>query len=99
MKHMNETAILKKLHTVGIEELTKINSLNKFSGDYINLECKLPNGKTDRILDDSKVYLANQIDKINSDRCYGIAADENQIAIYEYGCEGRDAELIMWIKL
>lgn len=80
---------------LGVKELMEIDSLNKLNGDYINLECKLPNGKTGKILDDSKVYLAKEINKANSDRCYGIAADETQIAIYEYGCEGENAELIM----
>jgi len=36
--------IIKRLHTLGIAELTEITSLNELSGDYINLECKLPNG-------------------------------------------------------
>jgi hypothetical protein len=33
------------------------------------------------------------------DACYGIAADEHQSAVFTYGCGGRDAELVMWLKL
>lgn len=91
--------ILARLYELGIPELKKLSSLNKLNGDYINLTCKLPNGHISKILDDDKVYFADQVEKNNSDRCYGIAADETQIAIYEYGCGGTDAELVMWLKL
>lgn len=29
----------------------------------------------------------------------GIAADENQLAVYGYGCEGADAVLVAWVRL
>ena len=90
--------IIQRLHSLGIPELSTIESLNELNGDYINLECTLPNGSIGKILDDSKIYHANQVDKVGSDRCYGIAADEKQIAVFEYGCRGTDAVLIAWVK-
>ena len=91
--------IIARLHTLGIPELMEVTSLNELNGDYINLECKLPNGSTGKILDDNKKYFANQIEKKNSDRCYGVAADNEQLAVFEYGCNGINAELIAWVKL
>jgi len=91
--------IIERLHGLGITELTEVTSLNKLNGDYINLECKLPNGLTSKILDDNKKYYGNQVEKKNSDRCYGIAADNEQLAVFEYGCNGTNAELIAWVKL
>ena len=98
MKEYQER-ILAKLYTLGIEELCSVKTLNLLGGDYINLECSLPNGKIGKILDDNKLYLANQVEENGTDKCFGIAADENQIAVFKYGCDGVDAELIMWVKL
>ncbi|MDD4689327.1 MAG: hypothetical protein PHE51_06235 [Eubacteriales bacterium] len=89
--------ILNRIYELGIEELKSIKDLNVLNGDYINLECKMPNGNTGKILDDNKKYYANQVD--GTDKCYGVAADENQIAVYRYGCNGTDAELVAWVKL
>ena len=96
---MRTEEIIKILHNSGLEELRSITSLNELPGDYINLECQLPNGLKGKILDDKKTYLATQVERCGSDKCYGIAADENQIAVFTYGCGGKDAELVMWIKL
>lgn len=96
---MVKEKILDRLRSSGIEELKSLASLNELDGGFINLECKWPNGVTGKILDDQKKYYATQVECHGSDRCYGIAADENQIAVFAYGCRGRDAELVMWIKL
>lgn len=91
--------IIRTVKTLGIEELNKIEELTEFKGDFLNLECVLPNGKKAKILDDQKTYYAYETSKNNSERCYGVAADDTQIAIYEYGNHGKDAILVMWIKL
>lgn len=90
--------ILRRLHALGIPELVAVRSLNLLNGDYINLECRLPNGVIAKLLDDSKTYYANQVEKNGSDRCYGVAADEQQIAVYEYGSNGTDAVLVAWVR-
>lgn len=91
--------IIQRLQCLGIPELSNITTLNELNGDYINLECKLPNGIKGKILDDNKKYYGIQVEKNNSNRCYGIAADNNQLAVFEYECNGSDAELIVWVKL
>jgi hypothetical protein len=91
--------IIKKLHEFGIAELKSITVLDELNGDYINLECKLPNGKTGKLLDDNKKYFATQVEQAGTDKCYGIAADEKQIAIFLYGCNGADAELVIWASI
>lgn len=96
---MTEQEVLSRLHTLGIPELLKIQSLNKLNGDYINLLCELPNGEFAKILDDNCTYFANQIDKTSDDRCYGVASDGEQLAVYEYGCNGVDAKLVAWVRL
>ena len=71
-----------------------INEFN--SGDYINLEYTLPSGQRTKLLDDSKIYLGNQMCKIGSDRCYGLAADRNFLLVCEYGEQGADAEIVVF---
>ncbi len=94
-----EEKILRRLHTLGIDELRGVRALQALRGDYINLECRLPNGATGKLLDDGKTYLAAQAERPGSERCYGVAADEGQLAVYEYGCEGADAILVAWVTL
>lgn len=91
--------IIDRLQCLGIEELKSVASLNELKGDYINLQCRWPNGATGKILDDNKKYYGIQVEREGSDRCYGVAADEKQIAVFTYGCGGKDAELVMWMKL
>lgn len=96
---MIKKKIIDRLHSTGIEELRSIASLNELDGDYINIECKWPNGTTGKILDDNRKYYGIQVERQGSDRCYGVATDENQIAVFTYGCGGSDAELVLWLKL
>ena len=91
--------ILERLHSLGIPELREITSLNELDGSFVNMDCRFPNCLSGKILDDNKKYYGTQIEKQDGDRCYGIAADDKQIAVYEYGCNGIDAELIAWLKL
>ena len=90
--------ILERLHSLGNPELTEVTSLNELGGSFVNMDCTFPNGLSGKILDDNKKYYGTQVEKKNSERCYGVAADDNQIAVYEYGCNGIDAELIVWLK-
>ncbi len=57
------------------------------------------NGTSAKILDDNKKYLGVQVERSGNDKCYGVAADANQIAVFLYGCGGSDAELVMWVKI
>lgn len=86
--------LLAEIKALGIKEFESLTSLNLLDGSYLNLEVELPNGIKTKLLDDNKKYYANQIDIAGSDKCYGVAADENFIVVYRYGCEGKDAELI-----
>jgi len=90
---------LRRLYTLGIPELTAVQTLKDLPGSYLNLECRLPNGQKAKILDDAKTYHAIQVERSASERCYGVAADDEQIAVYEYGCNGADAVLIAWVRL
>lgn len=91
--------LLTEIKKLGIRGFDKLNTLNLLDGSYLNLEVELPNGVRVKLLDDSKKYYANQIDVEGSEKCYGVAADENYIVVYKYGCEGADAELVQIKRL
>lgn len=88
--------LINEFNSLGIEDMEKVTYLNALSGDYINLEYTLPSGQRTKLLDDSKVYLGNQMCKRGSDRCYGLAADRNFLLVCEYGEQGADAEIVVF---
>ena len=90
--------LIAEFNALGIEDMEEVTSLNALNGSYINLAYTLPSGQTVKLLKDDKVYLGNQLHKRNSDRCYGIAADETYLLVCEYGELGSDAEIIVYKK-
>lgn len=91
-------ALIAEFNALGIEDMAKVTDLNALKGSYINLEYTLPSGQAAKLLDDEKIYLGNQICKQDSDRCYGLAADEDHLLVCEYGDGGADAEIILFQK-
>ncbi len=88
-------SIIDEVNTLGIDGLV-INELYLLSGSYINLEYTFVNGTKAKLLDDDAVYFGNQIEREGNDRCFGIAADEKYILVCEYGCEGKDPEIVVY---
>ena len=83
------------LHIEGMPLLTKLNAL---VGGYINLEYRLPGGKTVKFLDDGATYLGNQLESEFGGRCFGIAANMDFILICTYEENGENPELVMYKK-
>ena len=82
-----------------IDGLPKVDNLNVLSGDYINLEYTLPNGKTVKFLDDNATYLGNQLEcEFGGDRCFGIAANMDFILVCTYEKDGANPELVIFKK-
>lgn len=71
--------------------------LNALVGGYINLEYRLPNGKTLKFLDDNATYLGNQLEcEFDGDRCFGITANADFILVSTYGENGENPELVKY---
>lgn len=90
--------LIDELNALNIADMPPITTLFQLSGAYVNLEYTLPNGQKIKLLDDTKIYLGCQIEKPNSDRCYGIAADSDYLLVCEYGCNGADPEIVIYKK-
>lgn len=76
--------------------MDEVTDLNALKGSFINLEYTLSNGQTVIFWNDNKIYLENQLCKKDSDRCYGLAADEKYFMVCEYGEYGSQAEIVVF---
>lgn len=91
--------LIEEFKRLGIQEIMGLQELHLLKGDFINLECRLPNGQTAKLLDDSKMYYGAEVCKKYGGRCYGLAGDAEQLLVYEYGDGGTEVELVIWKKL
>ncbi len=87
--------LIEEINALRIDGLI-VYDLNLLSGEYVNLGYPLFNGTTVRFLNDKDIYLGNQIERQDSERCYGVVADEVFILVCEYGCNGVDPEIVLY---
>ena len=87
--------LIEEINALGIGGLI-VDDLNLLTGAYVNLEYPLSNGTTVKFLNDKDIYLGNQIERQDSERCYGVVANEDFILICEYGCNGSDPEIVLY---
>lgn len=90
--------LIAEFNSLGIPDMPAITTLCQLSGAYVNSEYTLPNGEKVKFLDDTKIYLGYQVEKTNSDRCYGLVADDAFLLVSEYGCNGADPEIVVYKK-
>lgn len=91
--------LIDEINALGVAGMPKLKSLNALVGGYVNLEYKLPNGKTIKYLDDAATYLGNQLESEAEDgKCFGIVANADFILICTYGENGEDPELVVYKK-
>lgn len=88
--------LIAEFNALGIEDMEEVTNLNALSGSFVNLVYTLPSGQSIKFWDDNRIYLGNQICKKNSDRCYGLTADEDFLLVCEYGEGGSDAEIVVY---
>ncbi|MBP3300699.1 MAG: helix-turn-helix domain-containing protein [Clostridia bacterium] len=91
--------LIDEINALGIEGMPKLEKLSALVGGYVNLEYRLPNGKTVKFLDDNATYLGYQLEcEFGGDRCFGIVANMDFILICTYGENGENPELVMYKK-
>lgn len=91
--------LIEEINALNIEGMPKLTKLNALVGSYINLEYRLPNGKTVKYLDDNTTYLGNQLEsEFGGIRCFGIAANMDFILICTYEENGENPELVVYKK-
>lgn len=76
--------------------MEEVTDLNLLKGSFVNLPYTIPNGQVVKLWDDDRIYWGNQLCKKDSNRCYGLAADEHYLLVCEYGDGGSDAEIVVY---
>lgn len=88
-----------EINALNIEGMSKLTRLNALVGKYVNLEYRLPSGRTVKFLDDSATYLGNQLEsEFGGDRCFGILANMDFIMVCTYEKNGENPELLIYKK-
>ena len=91
--------LVDEINGLHIQGMPKVEKLNALVGGYINLEYRLPNGKTVKFLDDGATYLGTQlVNEQNSSRCFGIAANAEFLLVCSYEENGENPELVLYKK-
>lgn len=88
--------LIAEFNALGIKDMPVVTDLYALVGGFVNLEYTLPGGQTVKIWDDKRIYLGNQLEKIGTDRCYGLTADENYLLVCEYSKNGADTQIVMF---
>lgn len=89
--------LVKEVNALGVKGL-QVDDLYYLSGCYVNLEYRLPNGASIKLLEDNKVYLGNQIEIPGTERCHGVVGDAEYLLVCAYGSGGSDPEIIVYRK-
>lgn len=91
--------LIEEINALNIEGMPKLEKLNALVGSYINLEYRLPNGRTVKFLDDNATYLGNQLEcEFGGSRCFGIAANMEFILVCTYEENGENPEIVIYKK-
>ncbi len=91
--------LIDEFNNLKIDGMPTLTKLYGHKGDFVNLECELPNGNIAKILDDSKMYYVAELQKDNSERCFGLVTDKKQLVVFEYSQGGADARLVVWKRI
>lgn len=87
--------IIEEINALGINGLI-VDDLNLLTGAFVNLEYPLSNDTTVKFLNDKDIYLGNQIERQDTERCYGVIANEKFILVCEYGRNGSNPEIVIY---
>lgn len=88
--------LIKEFNKLGIVDMEEVTELHEGKGEFVNLDFPLPCGQTVNLWDNEKTYYINQLEKKNSERCYGLTADEKYLLVCEYGEGGSDPEIVVF---
>lgn len=91
--------LIEEINALRPEGMPAVEKLNALVGQYVNLEYRMPSGRTMKLLDDEKTYLGNQVEsEIVPGLCFGIAANMDFILIASYEEDGKNPELLVYKK-
>lgn len=94
-----KTQIISEFNDLKISGMPEVKDLYALNGSFVNLEYILPNGNSVKYLDDSSIYLGNQLEcAFGEGRCFGIVAGMDFLLVCTYEENGANPELVMYKK-
>ena len=93
-----KTQLVQEINDLRVEGMPRVEKLNALVGRYINLEYRLPNGKTVPFLNDETTYLGTQLQSEFGGRCFGVVANMEFTLICTYEENGANPELVLYKK-
>lgn len=91
---MKEKLIV-QFNSLGIPGMEEVKELYEAKGSFVNLSFPLPSGQTAKLWDDEKTYYIAQLESSESDKCFGLTADEHYLLVCRYGEGGSDPEIVL----
>lgn len=88
--------LMDEFNALGIKDMPKITQLYALAGSIVNVEHTLPSGQNVKFWNDNEIYLGGQVEKEGSDRCYGLAANDEFLLVCEYGENGADPQIVVY---
>ena len=89
-------SFIREINALDLPGMKPVTELNALLGSYINQEYELPNGQKVKLLSDNDIYLGTQIEQPDGTHCFGVAVDERQILVSEYGAGGAAPRLVLF---
>jgi len=91
--------LISEFNALNMEGMPRVESLNALVGGYVNVEYRLPNGKSVKFLDDAATYLGTQLEsEICQGLCFGLVANMDFLLVCSYGEGGENPELLLYKK-
>jgi len=91
--------LISEFNSLGIPGMPEITDLYALVGRYVNLEYPLPSGQKAKLLNDNSMYLGNQVEcALGDGRCYGLLASPAFLLVSEYGENGADPEIVVYLR-
>lgn len=91
--------LVDEINALNIEGMPKLEKLNALVGAYVNLDYRLPNGKTVKFLDDETTYLGSQLEsEFGGERYFGVVANMDFILVVTYEKNGENPEIVIYKK-
>lgn len=93
--------LIEEINALNVEGMQPVTELYPLVGSFVNLEYPLPNGESVKFLKDDETYLGAQVKNLFDDdgkTCYGVIARENFILVCQYGENGVNPELVVFVR-
>ena len=88
--------LMKEFNSLKVKGMPKVTKLYELKGSFINLKYKLQNDKEISFWNNNDIYLGTQLEKEDSNKCFGLVASANYLMISEYEENGDNPKIVIF---